>query len=255
MSKPILRDANGVYHWKGESFVSVTTALGALAKPAIAPWAAKCVAEYANELLDRGREERWNYERLREELAVEKIKGAPWSKRDTKADLGTVIHDIAEKWALGQRLSIEVFSPEIQPYMRTLYRFLETEQVEFIAAEATVFSRAFGYAGTLDGICKIGDRVMLMDYKTSTDSYPEHCLQMAAYRHADFIGIAETGDELEIPATDGAMIVLVQPDIYTKVEWPAGEAEFGIFLSILNVAQWQRNKPKPLSKNKSKEAA
>ena len=50
-----------------------------------------------------------------------------------------------------------------------------------------VYSRTFGFAGTLDAICTIAGRRGLLDIKTGRSGvYPEVALQLAAYAHADF---------------------------------------------------------------------
>lgn len=53
-----------------------------------------------------------------------------------------------------------------------------------LALESVVVSEVHGYAGTLDLLCRIGTDVWLLDLKTSQDVWPEHELQVSAYKHA-----------------------------------------------------------------------
>ena len=50
--------------------------------------------------------------------------------------------------------------------------------------ELTVFNNEFGYAGTIDLICGINDKIYIIDFKTSQNIWPSHELQVSAYKHA-----------------------------------------------------------------------
>ena len=55
---------------------------------------------------------------------------------------------------------------------------------EILATEITVFSEKYGYAGTVDLICKIDGVLYVVDFKTSKQVWMEHELQISAYRSA-----------------------------------------------------------------------
>jgi len=50
--------------------------------------------------------------------------------------------------------------------------------------EFVVFNDEMGYTGTVDLLCKIGDKLCLIDIKTSPNIWPEQELQVSAYKHA-----------------------------------------------------------------------
>lgn len=197
----------------GETATSVTTVLsGGVPKPAIPRWAAKTAAEYVaaniNELASLAKTGRQG----RSEI-IDRVKGAPWRQRDTKADIGTAVHDVAEKMALDPDTPIEIsdYDGELHGYLEALVRWHRDWRPEILSSEATVWSRQYGYAGTLDLICRIdipdrdeygkwaGTRpCMLLDYKTSKGVYGETALQLAAYEKADFV-LLDDGTEAEIP--------------------------------------------------------
>lgn len=77
------RRRNGWYHLDGRKYVSVTTVLGALAKPALIPWAARTAAEAVLE-------DPAAYD------TVEKAAAVIYRKRDGAADRGSLIHSLAE---------------------------------------------------------------------------------------------------------------------------------------------------------------
>lgn len=70
-----------------------------------------------------------------------------------------------------------------------------------LAKELVLTNREYGYAGTADLVCRIEDKVWLIDFKTSQNIWPEHRLQISAYAHAlrdahqqiDTLGILQLG--------------------------------------------------------------
>lgn len=51
-----------------------------------------------------------------------------------------------------------------------------------IAWDVTIFSEKYGYAGTIDYICKIDGKTYIIDFKTSAQVWPEYELQVSAYK-------------------------------------------------------------------------
>lgn len=235
----------------GETAASVTTILsGGVPKPALTSWAAKMAAEYAAERIeelatlvksegDVGRRE-----------AIDRIKGAPWRQRDNKADIGTAVHDVAEQIVLEGTNSVKVddLGEDVLPYVRAVYRFWRDWKPEPIVAEATVWSREWGYAGTLDLIADIdGYGRCLLDWKTSKGIYGEVALQLAAYVNADFV-LLDDGTEMEIPhPIDQVGAVHLRPDGSYAVHLipvDAIEPHWYGFLYAREVAHWMREHSK-----------
>lgn len=63
-------------------------------------------------------------------------------------------------------------------------KWKEEMKPEVIAFETTVFSEQYNYAGTVDFVCKIGDQLWIIDFKTSQYIWPSHELQVSAYKRA-----------------------------------------------------------------------
>jgi hypothetical protein len=234
------RDRYGVYAWKGERFTSVTTVLGAMAKPALPYWAAKCVAEHVAERAGAlGRGEIKGPALLAELADVDSLKKVPWAKRDKKADVGTQVHLVAELTSAGRAVDPGVFAEDVRPYIVSFLEWEARWQPEYFAMEAPVFSRSRGYAGTMDAICRIGGRTIVMDYKTGADTYAEHALQLAAYRHGEYLGLPD-GTEYPMPATEAGAILLISPEGCKLLEWPTGQPEMEVFEAMIPVQRWQR---------------
>lgn len=223
-----------MYGWGDETFHSVTTILSALGKPWLGAWAAKMVAEYAVEY-------RAEWDALPKAGAIRLLKGAPWEKRDAAGDLGTAVHDAIEAAVLGQ--TPPPYPDDVAARMAHWDRFLADYRPTWLASEAAVFSRKNQYAGTLDGIAEIGGETLLLDVKTSKDVYPEYALQLAAYRHAEFLGLPD-GTEAEIPATDGAAVLHITPTDYRLIRVRTDEEVFRYFLYIAQAHRWQKEASK-----------
>lgn len=221
------------YTWGDESFTSVTTLLGALSKPALVNWAAKMVAEYA---VDNG-PEILALAKADREGAIRALKGSPWQKRDEAADLGTHVHDQIEARILGQTPA----APPADVAQRVAYfdAFCDDYQPAFEAAEATVYNRAAGYAGTLDSIAVIGGERFIIDVKTTKSGvYPEHALQLAAYAHAEFIG-APDGTEVPLPNIQAGAVLWISPRGYEFHRVRIDQQVFAYFCAIATAWEFQ----------------
>lgn len=223
------------YDWRGERFWSVTTILsGGVPKPALLPWGIKMVAEGAVEaavagsLLPMVHQDR--------DAAVQFLKGLPYAKRDRAANLGTEIHAAIEVLAQGKPWPD--WPLPIRPHMDQFRLFAESYRPEWLASEATVYNRTQAYAGTLDAIAVVCGRTLLIDVKTGKDVYPETALQLAAYRHAEFIG-APDASEQPMPTVDGAAVLHLSGDAYRFVEVETSERVFNAFLYAREVFRWQ----------------
>lgn len=224
------------YTWRGERYWSVTTIIGGgIPKPALINWAKKFVAEYAVDhfpaltaLVETGDREG----------AVSWLEDSPYRDRDRAADIGTQVHAAAEAYRLGRPMP--PWPLEVKLRMDAFVQWLETWKPEFEQVEAPVFHREQHYAGTLDAIVTVAGQRLVVDYKTSrTGIYPEVALQLAAYRHAQFIALPD-GSEVEMPETDGgAALWLAADGTYQFVPVRCDRDVYRAFLYAREVYRWQ----------------
>lgn len=237
-------------------FVSVTTIIGALDKPALMYWAAEQTAEaavrVAGSLSARIAEEG-------KEAVVKWLRDARFRRpkgEKSAADLGTDVHAACEEYALsGIRPECD---PDVVPYLNQFDGFLQKWQPVYEAVETTVYSPTYGYAGTLDAIMLLEGQRVLVDYKTSKKSkdsqgkestpYPEVGLQLAAYRYADcaatwrprrfekyrrryyLLGDEEKEMSVPVPEVDGAVAIHITPEHCEPYPIRADQAIFDAFL-------------------------
>lgn len=107
--------------------------------------------------------------------------------------LGTNVHKLIERYLRGEEVSWTkdgtASSPKLwddrewKAFMRWI-RWFQSEPTEVLAAEFTVFSHKYGYAGTLDAVLKRSDGICIYDWKHSQSISASYLRQIAAYRSA-----------------------------------------------------------------------
>lgn len=227
-------------HWyklDGQKVDGVTTLIGdGLRKKALEAWGIKSVAEYAADHLDRLVE----MQPMGRDAIVAALKQSPYTDRDKAANRGTEVHALAEKLIHGQEVDVP---EELAGHIDSYVRFLDKWQPKPILVEATVASRRWRYAGTLDCVYDLPDgRRVLADIKTSRSGiFGETALQLAAYRYAEFY-IDDNGDEqpmadLNITHVQGLWI---RGDGYDVLPITADEQQFKNFLHVAWGARWSK---------------
>ena len=231
------RGGQRFYTWRDENYYSATTMInGGLPKPALINWAKKFTAIYAVEHLPA-------LTALVEDDpdgAIDWLKNAAWRDRDKKAELGTYLHEAVEAYVLGK--PFPEWKPEARAKMEQFERFLADFQPVFEMTEASVYNRTHRYAGTLDAIIMLGHEVprtsLILDMKSGKDIYPEVALQLAMYRHAEFIGLPD-GSEQPMPKVDGACALHLADHDYKLVDVDAGEEVFRYAMHVREVYRWK----------------
>lgn len=161
----------------GDWMTSVTGATGILDKPALLPWACKEMEKSLLGALELG------------DIGPEEIKTAKtaWRvNRDASADKGTIIHDVASQYILFKlgkikKLPVVPKDPEIKNAYLAFRDWETTHNVKFIATEQLVYSKKYGFVGTLDCIAIVDGEFSLVDFKSGNGSYWDHVLQVSGY--------------------------------------------------------------------------
>lgn len=163
-----------------------TTILGVINKPALMGWAVKMAGEHLEEHLKPG-------VALDEVEIAELIKGAKGAhrqKRDSAADLGTMIHKWIEQYIKAE-MGVEGYEkPEdptnekMQSAVVAFFDWRKKHNVTFTHSEEKVYSRLVQVAGTIDAIGMIDGETAIIDFKTSNAIWPEMRLQVSFYKEA-----------------------------------------------------------------------
>ncbi len=164
------------------------------AAPSLITWLSKQAAWYTIEQLKQFPEQ---VVRLPEYLLDEVAKKATQAgKKVAKqaADIGSIVHDFAEAF-IGKNEpklvileGIIAYHPDREKIMLCIREFKKWEEenkYEQIDAEQIIASVQYQYAGKYDSLVKKGNKVILIDYKTSAGIYAEQKIQVGgAYRQA-----------------------------------------------------------------------
>jgi hypothetical protein len=249
----------------GQQLVSVTNVLSTcVAKQALIPWAAKITAEFAIENLPT------IARRLRTEPLDDVRKDISRQvtvARDKAGDLGTRVHDGAERHVLGTYTPGS--DPDVEPYVQQYLAWLDawgvdiTEHVE--ATEITVADPGHGYAGTadlrvrlplkgfIDGKvirCEPGEdwQPWLIDFKSSAtraagSGYDEYVLQLAALRYAKELWLPDD-TVTRLPPVAGAAVLNLRTRSHAFIPVDAGPEAHRAFLALLHGAQWLHGRGK-----------
>ena len=219
----------GFYWFDDVPYISVTTALKCIDKPALRYWFGREVyyAMAKDPTLD-------------EKTAL----SAPYKKKVKAGARGSTVHSIVEAWKK-EGTRIDKLPEEYQGYAQAFYNWVDDNKVELKEHEKTVISKTHRYAGTLDLIVKKNGSTWIIDVKTGKDIYLEAYLQLSAYKHAleeDYgtkiqrMGVLllkddgnykfeESSDNFDVFIAVKKLWEFLNKDICEKVEYKGGEQD------------------------------
>ncbi|MDE1868081.1 MAG: hypothetical protein KGI08_10295 [Thaumarchaeota archaeon] len=156
-----------------------TGILSVINKPALLGWAVKVTVEFLANVLKPG----VALDEVQIKALLEGAKRAHRQKKTDAADIGTFVHDWIKDYIAGKKPAPPV-NEQIKNAVDTFLSWEKDQKVEFLESERAIYSKQYGYAGTLDFIAKIGGKTVLGDFKTSSGIWDEYFLQIAAYQQA-----------------------------------------------------------------------
>jgi hypothetical protein len=228
-------------------YPGVTSVIGMLAKPGLQYWSARMAAELAVDSLDYVGQ---MAERGGHAAAVQYIAGAAGRYTGERSRIGSDAHDLFERMIRGEIL--RHVHPDMVPYQRHFDEFLSAVQPELVGAEDVAWSDTHRYAGSFDAALRLrlgedgrpdpsgAPALVMADWKTGKNTYPEVAMQMSAYAHADKV-IAADGTESPMPDFDGACVLHITADNWdfrpVRID---REGVFSTFLALREVFEWDR---------------
>lgn len=269
-----------------ERYRSVTTILNVIDKPGLIYWSAsetaaaavRTQATWQAMMRDQGEAEAIDW--------LSKARFRAGTGKLSAAARGSVVHAVCEEYALtgarpdearveqlvqseGPKLSgeqVKTEAWEVNGFVDTFDVWLQRFQPSYQAAEVTVYSPRYEYAGTADAFMTIDGVRFLADYKTAksydnqgkpTKPYAEQVgLQLAAYRYAEMAAVwrprryeerksrwyllspAEREAAVPVPEVDFGLVIHITQE--RTEAWPidCGEAAHRAFLFTMECAHW-----------------
>lgn len=212
--------------------------------------------------------------------AVNVIADAHRETSDLAKNRGNAVHDLLETYAIqGTRPDpICAFEDGTRfdgtPYLDSFDRWAQAAQPSYEAAEMTVYSPRYGYAGTLDAVVTIDGVRFVMDYKSKDCGYDRDgrpvkprpasaALQVCAYARAEMAAVfrarrleqkfsprlyALSPDEqaraVPVPEVDAGLIVMVSPELTMAYPMRIDDQVFRSFLYAIEAYRWVKHTSK-----------
>jgi len=114
----------------------------------------------------------------------------PEEHKNRAGRIGTIAHKLIENYIKNEvnktNLACDLFfyaTPEVMAAQTAFKAFLDWEDAykpTYLHSELQLVSKKYRYGGTSDLICLIGDKRVVLDFKTSTGVYAEHKMQISA---------------------------------------------------------------------------
>jgi len=172
------------YHWDGQELPSVTTVLKVIDKPGLVGWARKIAfetfAEVMPEVLLQAEPQGLGFNEMTE-LVMETADKRYWKNAKSPANFGKDAHALIQEILLGNDPEVPLLLTQVIDNFKTWY---SNSGLQLVVAESQVLSTVHGYAGTIDIMAHREADLVMVDWKTSDDVWPEMAFQLAAYAHA-----------------------------------------------------------------------
>lgn len=187
-------------------------------------------------------------QRLRKAQRVP-IRAAAMGERDRAADLGTAVHEAAERGLKSRGLPED---DDRKPFLFQYEDWLATKRPIIHVAEGQVFNLRESYAGSFDAIAEVDDLLTLIDYKTGKGTYADHAVQLSLYLHGEFVGAYEPLlDQDLIDEVASTLLLAVQqmailhlrPEGWEWIVIPDTDELAAAALNMVRFARWLETHP------------
>ena len=106
--------------------------------------------------------------------------------RDAAASVGHCVHQWVEDTLHGRELTPSTLAGDdlkaASAGLDAFETWRSSVSLTVVATECPLVSELHAYGGTLDAVCLVGQKPVLLDWKTSKGVYAEYIAQLAAYR-------------------------------------------------------------------------
>ena len=175
------KKSNHSYLLNGLPVPGCSSIAGILPKGFLAPWASKLAVETIDRLIKPNT--KYSKSELTEALALAKI--AHTIRKDTALETGSRVHLLLEAYIKNGKEIPKQEDSEVQECVNRFMEWVNQHKIEWLASELLVGSEMYKFAGTLDAIARLDNKLVLIDFKSSKQiSIGEYGLQTAGYKIA-----------------------------------------------------------------------
>lgn len=162
----------------GKIILGTTSITGLLDKSAaLMGWTAKMMGIYLLNEAGNGNDR----------ITIELVSRAKQEYRRLKqeaADIGSLIHEFAEKWITSKKKPAIPDNDKVRNGAIAFLSWVKDTGVKFDNSELIVYSKKHNYAGIMDADGHIDGKRCIIDFKSSSGIYTEMRYQLAAYWNA-----------------------------------------------------------------------
>ena len=142
-------------------------------------WAVNQAIEYLKNNLKPGKElDEIEIGQLLEEAARQHR-----TSKNRAASIGDLTHSYIEKALKGQKPKLPI-NQKVRNGIKAFAKWAKQNKLKPKISERKVYSKKYGYAGTLDLAGTVNGKTAIVDIKTSSGIYDEMRYQVAAYKYA-----------------------------------------------------------------------
>lgn len=242
----IQRSADHRYTFEGKTYPGVTGILKVLDKSGpLMAWAARNTAEaavsLASDLVDSEDRLYPALNRLIDSVgpegAIKALTARSSWKRDEAANLGSAVHDMADKMIRGETLG--TMSEDVRKRVNSYTAWWQASGWTLRLSEAAVVDPDHGYGGTFDLLARDRDgATVLADIKTGKGVYAETALQLAAYGMAQLVAPFGSPVAYPMPLIDRYVVLHVTLEGVREIEMSVGGLEEDAFLACITLSKW-----------------
>jgi len=168
------------------------------------------------------------------------LSGIPEDVLSAARDFGTAVHKACELHDAGT-LDVASLSEPLVPYLDGWKKFLMDTGAKVIASEMGIYSARWWYAGTLDRIVIMGEKLVLIDIKSSSTIYPSMKIQLSAYK---------TGyEEMTGKRISQRLIVQLGKDGLYKLHPCNDENDIQVFLAAVQIYKFKKQEANYYDRN------
>lgn len=163
-----------------------------------------------------------------------------------KSELGKAVH-LACEFLDQDDLEWQTLPDQVRPYVDAYAKFLDENKPRMLLIEHLVYHPVYRYAGQLDRVLELGDKVGTLDIKTSAVMSAATGVQTAAYTEAiktDLPLLSKIlGGELQKPMSRFGL--QLKPDGTYRLHEYTSADDWRTFLALLSVRAWMEKNGKP----------
>lgn len=232
--------AKHTYTLDGKWIPSVTGILGVLPKDWLAPWASKMACESLSGNLKP------DTKYTKEEIAtmLESARSAHRIRKEVAGKTGTDVHALIADYIEGKEIVLSKDEETLNAW-KQFNLWQEKISPKWLASEVLLASPTLQVAGTCDAVARIGNKLVVIDWKSSKAVSPEYAVQLAAYQYML--------TELGCPTPDQRIILRLPKeggDYEEVVVKSKYEDDMEIFLAAMKIYPWHKENQKAYNQSR-----